>query len=110
MNPLILTKISKFVSIAGLSAFVGFISKFQPQVRTFFIYLYCGVLIVLILAAIWEGREQFTDETPEQSLTRLMPSMSPAKEKRLYLLSPTTRLEIVIGIVVLTIGALVGMI
>lgn len=108
MNPLILTKTAKFTLIGTLSAFISFVGKFQPQVRLFFVYLYCGTLAILLIAALWEGREQFTQDSPEETLTNLIPSFSSTKPKRQYLLAPNVRLELVIGLVVVTIAALVG--
>jgi hypothetical protein len=108
MNPIILTKTAKFTLIGTLSAFISFMGKFQPQVRLFFVYLYCGTLIVLLLAALWEGREQFTQESSEETLNTLIPSLTSSKPRRQYLLSPNVRLELVIGVVVVTIAALVG--
>lgn len=107
MNPLILTKTAKFTLIGTLSAFISFVGKFQPQVRLAFVYLYCGTLAVLLIAALWEGREQFQDSS-EETLNNLIPSLSSAKPKRQYLLAPNVRLELVIGLVVVTVAALVG--
>lgn len=108
MNPVVLTKISKFLLIGNLAAFISFAGKFQPQIRLFFVYLYGGTLAILIITALWEGRERLEDETPENVLGSFMPSMNVNKPKRQYLLSPGTRLELVIGFVVLTVGALMG--
>jgi hypothetical protein len=108
MNPVVLTKVSKFTLIGSLSAFLAFASKFNPKLQQGFIYLYAGTLLIFILAALWEGREQFSKESPEDSLINLIPSVTPRKPKRQYLFSPNTRLEIVIGFVVVTACALIG--
>jgi uncharacterized membrane protein len=108
MNPIILTKTAKFTLIGSASAFICFVGKFQPQVRLFFVYLYCGVVIILLLAALWEGRNLVSGELSEDTLNNLMPSLMQGKQKRQYLLSPNVRLELAIGLVTVTIAALVG--
>lgn len=109
MNPLVLTKISKFVLIGSVSAFISFIGQFQPQIRLFFLYIYSGTLLILLIAALWEGREHLTHQSTEEQLMNLLPNPVGNKSKREYLFSSSTRLELVVGIVTVTISALVGM-
>ncbi len=109
MNPLILTKIAKFTLIGSLSALLSFIGRFNQSVRLFSVYLYIGIVFILVLALLWEGRERFTAELSEVGLSSLIPSLtSNSKPKRQYLLSPVARLELVIGFAVVTIFALIG--
>lgn len=108
MNPLVLTKISKFTLIGTITAFINFVGKFQPQVKLFFVYLYCGIIFILIIAVLWEGRESVAQESDSENIASLLAPITPSKAKRLYLLNPSTRLEIIIGLVVITISALVG--
>lgn len=109
MNPVALTKIAKFMLVGSLSALLSFIGQFNPSVRLFSVYLYIGVVFVLTLALLWEGREQFASELPEQSLANLLPTLTETtKPKRQYLLSPVARLELVIGFVIVTVFALIG--
>lgn len=106
MNPIILTKISKHALIGSLSALLAFASKFNPKLQQFFIYVYVGTLVVFILTMLWEGREHF-QQSAEEQLVSLLPN-SVGNKKRQYLLSPKTRLELVIALVVVTVCALVG--
>lgn len=106
MNPIILTKISKHTLIGSLSALLAFAAKFNPKLQQFFIYLYVGTLVVFLVTLLWEGREQF-QQSPEEQLASLLPSPV-GNKKRQYLLSPKTRLELVISLVVVTVAALVG--
>lgn len=112
MNPLILTKVSKFTLIGSISAFLSFASKANPNVKMFFIYAYVGLVVISLAVILWEGREQITSSVPtEEGFGKLLESMNVAstqKRKRQYLLSPNTRLELVIAIVVVTICAFVG--
>ena len=108
MNSLVLTKISKFTLIGATTAFINFVGKFQPEVKLFFVYLYCGTILVLIFAVLWEGRESLTQESDTEKLTDLLAPITSGKTKRHYLLEPSTRLEIIIGLVVITVSALIG--
>jgi uncharacterized membrane protein YfcA len=72
MNPLILTKIAKFMMIGSLSAYLSFASKNNQNVRLFFLYLLGGAIAVFLLAALWESREYLTAINPtEESLSTL---------------------------------------
>lgn len=106
MNPLILTKISKHTLIGSLSALLAFSAKFNPRLGQFFIYVYGGTLVALLIAALWEGREHFQQSSEEQLMSLLPTELG--NKKRQYLLSPKARLELVIGLVVVTVCALVG--
>lgn len=107
MNPLILTKVSKHTIVGSLSALLAFASKFNPRLQQFFIYLYLGTIAIFLVAALWEGREHF-QQSPEETLNNLVPALTNDKPKRQYLLSPTIRLELVIGLVIVTVCALIG--
>ncbi len=106
MNPLILTKISKHTIIGSLSALLAFAGKFNQKLQQCFVYLYIGTLVIFILTLLWEGREQF-QQSPEEQLVSLLPAEL-SNKKRQYLLTPKTRLELVIALVVITVCALVG--
>lgn len=112
MNPLVLTKASKFILIGSISAFLAFASKANPNVKQFFVYGYVGLVVISLAVILWEGREQVTSAEPtEEGLTQLLGVMNISqnqKRKRQYLLPPTARLELVITLAVVTVCALVG--
>lgn len=113
MNTTILTKISKFTLIGSTSAFLSFAAKSSPEVKLFGIYLYGGIVTILTLAILWEGRNEISvnpDDTEGINglIKQLSSSVTTTKSKRHYLLSPTARLELVIAIAIITISALVG--
>jgi hypothetical protein len=109
MNPLILTKISKFMMIGSLSAYLSFASKHNTLAKHFFVYLTGGTLIVFLLAALWESRDYLIADTPsEYSLSTLVSGLTNGKPKRQYYLSAQARLEIVIAFVVIVACALIG--
>ena len=109
MNPLILTKISKFITIGSLSAYLSFASKFNPLIRQAFIYLVAGTILAFLLAAIWEGREYIlSSEVTEDSLNTLVSGLTQQPTKRQYFLSTKARLEIVITFIVIVVFALIG--
>jgi cell division protein FtsN len=110
MNPLLLTKISKFVLISSTSSFLSFASRNNPQAKQFFWLILGGIVTTFILAIVWEAREYLTSAEPtEESLNTLFSGLNPQqKSKRNYYLSTQTRLEIVIALVVIVIFSLVG--
>lgn len=109
MNPVILTKISKFALIGSLSAYLSFASKHNPLVKQFFYYTLGGVIVAIVIVLLWEGREAITSLEPtEEGLANLLTSASNRKSKRQYFLSNKTRLELVIGLVVISVCTLVG--
>ena len=109
MNPLILTKISKFMMIGSLSAYLSFASKHNVAARHFFIYIIGGTLVVFLLAALWESRDYLIAENPtEDSLSTLVSGLTNNKPKRQYYLSAQARLEIVVAFVVIVYCALIG--
>jgi hypothetical protein len=109
MNPLILTKIAKFMMIGSLSAYLSFAGKHNQSVRLFFLYLLGGAITVFLLAALWESREYLVADTPtEESLSTLVSGLSNTNPKRQYYLSAQARLEIVIAFVVIVACALIG--
>jgi hypothetical protein len=109
MNPLVLTKISKFSALGSLVAYLSFASKNNVLARQFFLYLIGGTLIIFVIAALWESRDYLLkDDSTEESLSTLVSGLSNQKPKRQYYLSAQTRLEIVIAFVVIAICALIG--
>lgn len=109
MNPLMLTKISKYTLIGSLSAYLSFASKFNPLIRQSFVYLVIGVIVTFLIAAIWEGRDYvLSSEITEDSLNTLVGGLTQQPAKRQYFLSTKTRLEIVITFVVIVTFALIG--
>lgn len=109
MNPSLLTKISKFVAIGSLAAYLSFASKNNATAKQFFFYLITGTLATFLIAALWESREFLVSNNPtEESLSTLVSGLSNTKPKRQYYLSAQARLEIVIAFVVIIISALVG--
>jgi hypothetical protein len=109
MNPLVLTKISKFTAIGSLSAYLSFASKHNVAARHFFIYLIGGTLVVFLLAALWESRDYLASSNPsEDSLSTLVSGLTNEKPQRHYYLSAQVRLEIVISFVVIIVCALIG--
>jgi hypothetical protein len=109
MNPLILTKISKFTAIGSLTAYLSFASKNNVIARQFFLYLVGGTLIAFLIAALWESRDYLLTGNPsEESLSTLVSGLTSHKPTRQYYLSAQARLEIVIAFVVIIICALIG--
>jgi hypothetical protein len=109
MNPLILTKIAKFMMIGSLSAYLSFAAKNNSLVKFFFFYLLGGAIAVFVLAALWEAREYLSASEPsEESLSTLLSGLTSQKPKRQYYLSSQARLEIVIAFVVIITCAFIG--
>jgi hypothetical protein len=109
MNPLILTKIAKFLMMGSLSAYLSFASKNNALARQFFLYFLGGTLIAFVIAALWESRDYLLTSNPsEDSLNTLVSGLTSQKPTRQYYLSAQTRLEIVIAFVIVIIGALIG--
>ncbi len=109
MNPLILTKISKFTAIGSLTAYLSFASKNNLAARQFFLYLVGGTLVAFLIAALWESRDYLlTGNSSEESLSTLVSGLTSQKPTRQYYLSAQARLEIVIAFVVIIICALMG--
>ena len=109
MNPSLLTKISKFVAIGSLTAYLSFASKNNEAVRQFFLYLVGGTLTTFLIAILWESRDFLASDNPtEETLSTLVSGLSNSKPKRQYYLSAQARLEIVITFVVIIACALIG--
>ncbi len=110
MNPLYLTKASKHTLIGSTSAFLSFASKTNPDVRLFFTYILLGIIGCTAIALLWEGRQSATHQPSEEGLANLLSTLNnnPVKSKRDYLLTPQQRLEIVVALIIISIGALVG--
>jgi lysylphosphatidylglycerol synthetase-like protein (DUF2156 family) len=110
MNLLILTKISKFMLIGSATAYLSFASQNNPLLRQAFFYLLGGLIAVIVIALLWEGRDSVASEPTEESVNALLSLTSHNKAKKQYLLSTSTRLEIVIGLVVIVVSLFIGMI
>ena len=108
MNPLILTKLAKFMLIGSASAYLSFAAKNNPLLRQSFFYLLGGLIAVFLIALLWESRDSLVGLEPtEDSLSGLL-SVTSQKPKKQYYLSNRTRLELVIGLVVVVVCTLVG--
>jgi hypothetical protein len=109
MNPLILTKIAKFMIIGSLSAYLSFASKNNILVGQFFLYLLGGTLTALVIVMLWESRDYLLTSNPsEDSLSTLVSGLTNQKPMRQYYLSAQARLEIVIAFVTVIVCALMG--
>lgn len=108
MNPLILTKISKFALISSVSAFISFAASFHTGAQIILGIGLAGGAFITITAVLWEGRESLSTLPSEEGLSSILSTMNPGKPKKNYLLSPGIRLEIVIGLAVVFLAALVG--
>jgi hypothetical protein len=108
MNPIILTKISKFLLIASTSSFISFAASFHPGAQIILGITLAGSTFIVITAVLWEGRESLSTLPSEEGLSSILSSMNSSKPKKNYLLSPGTRLEVVIGLIVVLLAALVG--
>ncbi len=109
MNLLTLTKISKFMLIGSATAYLSFASQHNPLLRQSLFYLLGGLIAVIVIALLWEGRDSIPSEPTEESVNALL-SLPSHKTKKQYLLSTSTRLEIVIGLVVVIVSLFIGMI
>jgi hypothetical protein len=66
------------------------------------------LIAVFLIALLWEGRDSLVGLEPtEDSLNGLL-SVTSQKPKKQYYLSNRTRLELVIGLVVVVVCTLVG--
>lgn len=109
MSLLILTKVSKFTLIASLTTLLSFAARYSPKMQQFFFYLLVGVLAIFLIALLWEGRDFVSSSSDsEDGLSNLLGGIQEQKKKRQYYLSPTVRLEITIGLVIISVCALVG--
>ncbi len=110
MNPIVLTKISKHTLIGSISAYLSFAGKHNPSVRLFFVYSIAGIIIVFVVAALWEARDYLVSQNPsEDELSTIIGGLTNQRpESRKYYLPAKVRLEIVISFVVIIVCALVG--
>jgi hypothetical protein len=109
MNPLVLTKISKFTALGSFIAYLSFASKNNAIARQFFLYLIGGTLVAFLIAALWESRDYLLkDDSTEESLSTLVSGLTNQKPRRQYYLSAQARLELVIAFVVITVCSLIG--
>ena len=108
MNPLILTKVAKFMLIGSTSAYLSFAARNNPMLRQAFFYLLGGLIAIFLIALLWEGRDSVAGTEPtEDSLSSLL-SVTSQKPKKQYYLSNKMRLELVIGLVTVIVCTLVG--
>lgn len=110
MNPIYLTKISKHTLIGSVSAYLSFAGKNNPSVKLFFIYVVAGIIVIFLIAALWEARDYLVaKEADEENLSTLIGGLTNSRpEKRQYYLPASVRLEIVIALVVVIVSALIG--
>jgi len=108
MNPLVLTKIAKFLLIGSGSAYLSFASKHNPMLRQAFFYSLGGLIAILIIVLLWDGRDLVNSEPTEDSLNSLLTVANSNRPKRQYFLSNKTRIELVIGLVVVSVCTLIG--
>lgn len=109
MNPIILTKISKFALVASLSAFLSFASKHNPQARLFFWLILGGSALIILFAILWESRDYLMSNEPnEGAINTLISGLQQQKPGRSYYLSAQARLELIIALIVMGIFALIG--
>ena len=105
MSPLILTKISKFMLIGSASAYLSFASQYNPSLKVAFYYLLAGIVLSVIIALLWEGRERIGNDGNE---IEQMISGITSSTKRQYYLDDKVRIELVIGTVVIIVCSLIG--
>ncbi len=108
MNPLVLTKIAKFLLIGSGSAYLSFASKHNPMLRQAFFYSLGGLIAVLVIVLLWDGRDLVNSEPTEDSLSSLLSVANSSQPKRQYFLSNKTRIELVIGLAVVGVCTLIG--
>jgi hypothetical protein len=108
MNPLILTKVSKFMLIGSSSAYLSFASKHNPMLRQGFFYLLGGLIAVIVIVLLWDGRDDLTNQPTEDGLNTLLSVANNQPVKRQYFLSNKTRIELIIGLAVVSVCTLVG--
>jgi hypothetical protein len=108
MNPLVLTKISKYAFIGSVSAFVSFAASFNSNAQLIYACVLGGTIFCGSIAVLWEGRESISAQPTEEGLNSLLTSITTSAKKKEYLLKPSTRLEIVIALIVATIATLIG--
>lgn len=108
MNPLILTKVSKFILIGSTSAYLSFASKHNPMLRQGFFYLLGGLIAVIIIVLLWDGRDSLTNQPTEDGLNTLLSVANNQPVKRQYFLSNSTRIELIIGLATVIVCVLVG--
>jgi len=108
MNPLILTKIAKFMLIGSSSAYLSFASKHNPLLRQGFFYFLGGLIAVLVIVLLWDGRDSLTNQPTEDSLNSLLSVANNQPIKRQYFLSNSTRIELIISLAMVSVCTLIG--
>lgn len=106
MSPLILTKISKFMLIGSVSAYLSFASQYNPSLRIAFYYLLIGIILSVLVVLLWEGRERIADDV--DGIEQMISGISNNSSKRQYYLNNNIRIELVIGVVVIVVCSLIG--
>ncbi len=108
MNPLILTKIAKFMLIGSSSAYLSFASKHNPMLKQGFLYLLIGLIAVIVIVLLWDGRDNLTNQSTEDGLSNLLSVANNQPVKRQYFLTNSTRIELIIGLAVVSVCTLIG--
>jgi hypothetical protein len=108
VNLLVLTKIAKYTLLASISALLSFSASFNTDTQLLLACVLGGSIFIGAIAVLWEGRDSISAQPTEEGLTSLLTSMNGTKPRKEYLLSPSARLEIVIGLVVASIAVLIG--
>lgn len=108
MNPLILTKTAKFMLIGSSSAYLSFASKHNPMLKQGFLYLLIGLIAVIVIVLLWDGRDSLTNQPTEDGLSNLLSVANNQPVKRQYFLTNSTRIELIIGLAVVSVCTLIG--
>ena len=108
MNPLILTKIAKFMLIGSGSAYLSFASKHNLMLSEGFFFFLGRSIAVLVIVLLWDGRDSLTNQPTEDSLNSLLSVANNQPVKRQYFLSNSTRIELIIGLAVVSVCTLIG--
>jgi hypothetical protein len=108
MNLLLLTKISKFMVIGSGSAYLSFASKHNPMLRQGFFYFLGGLIVVIVIVLLWDGRDAVNSQPIEDGLNSLLNVANNQSPKRQYFLSNKVRIELIIGLAVVSVCTFIG--
>ena len=108
MNPLILTKVSKFMVIGSTSAYLSFASKHNAMLRQGLFYLLGGLIAVIVIVLLWDGRDAVSNEPTEDGLSNLLSVANNQQPKRQYFFSNKVRIELIIGLATVSVCTLLG--
>ncbi len=78
------------------------------MLRQGFLYLLSGLIAVIIIVLLWDGRDNLTDQPTEDGLNTLLSVANNQPVKRQYFLSNKTRIELIIGLAVVSVCTLIG--